>query len=121
MTFKFDDNAFQHGLITLSERTDRATGKAVAESLEAIKVRAQEHSRGRPGPNVDTGAHVGSFKLFGPQQRGAHEWEGATGPTMPYSARLERHFPYMAPAVHEMKAAAVPEIFRRNWARAVEL
>lgn len=122
---RWDADGFNAHLRAMADAADRATRQAVAEGAALIERKAKENSSGRPGPNVQTGAHRRGIVTEGPARHG-NAWEARIGPTMVYSRRLElgggnwpagRKFPYMGPALDWARGGPIAEVFRRQWSR----
>lgn len=122
---RWDADGFNAHLRAMAAAADGATRQAVAEGAALIERKAKENSSGRPGPNVQSGAHRRGIVTEGPAKTG-NGWEARIGPTMVYSRRLElgggnwragTKFPYMEPAVEWARNGPIGEVFRRAWAK----
>lgn len=122
---RWDANGFNAHLRSMADRADAATRQAVAEGAALIERKAKENSSGRPGPNVQTGAHRRSIVTEGPVKTG-NSWEARIGPTMVYSRRLElgggnwkagTKLPYLGPAVEWARNGPIADVFRHHWTR----
>lgn len=119
----WDASGFNAHLRAMAERADAATRQAVVDSAALVERKAKENSSGRPGPNVQSGAHRRSIVTDGPSRVG-NTWEARVGPTMVYSRRLELgggnwpaglKFPYLGPAMEWTRNGPIGEVFRRHW------
>lgn len=122
---RWDADRFNAQLRAMAARADDATRQAVADGAALIERKMKENSSGRPGPNVQTGAHRRGIVTEGPVKTG-NRWEARTGPTMVYSRRLElgggnwrpgTKFPYAEPAVEWARRGPIAEVFRHHWQR----
>ena len=111
----------------LLARVDRATRQAVAEGAALLERQAKQNSSGRPGPNVQSGAHRSGIVTEGPTRAGSHSWQASVRPTMVYSRRLELgggnwpagvRFPYFEPAFRSVLPRLGP-LFDRAYSGAV--
>lgn len=121
---RWDAGAFNAALDAMADRADAATRQAVTDGAALIERRMKQNSSGRPGPNVQSGAHRRSIVTEGPSRVG-NTWEARIGPTMIYSRRLELgggnwpaglKFPYAEPAIEWARNGPIGEVFRRHWA-----
>lgn len=122
---RWDAGGFNAQLRQMADEADRATRQAVAEGAALIERKMKENSSGRPGPNVQSGAHRRGIITEGPSRAGTG-WEARIGPTMVYSRRLElgggnwpagTKFPYAGPAMDWARSGPIAEVFRRAWGR----
>lgn len=122
---RWDADAFNAQLRVMEKRADDATRQAVADGAALIEREMKKNSSGRPGPNVQTGAHRRGIVTEGPVRSGS-SWEARIGPTMVYSRRLELgggnwppglKFPYAEPAIEWARNGPIAEVFRRHWAQ----
>lgn len=116
-----------YAIDAMMARVQAATGHAVGEAAALIERTAKENSSGRPGPNVQTGAHRRGIITEGPKRTGANSWVASVRPTMVYSRALERghprwppgrKFPYLEPAV-KTALVRIPALFNRAWSSAM--
>lgn len=115
---RWDAGGFNAHLRAMQDDADRATRQAVAEGAALIERKMKENSSGRPGPNVQSGAHRRGIITIGPRFLG-RMWEALIGPTMVYSRRLELEYgyKYAAPAMEWARNGPIAAVFRRHWSR----
>lgn len=122
---RWDAGGFNAHLQAMERQADEATRQAVAEGAALIERKMKENSSGRPGPNVQTGAHRRGIITEGPERSG-RTWEARIGPTMDYSRRLElgggnwpsgTKFPYAGPAMDWARSGPIAGVFARHWGR----
>lgn len=122
---RWDSGAFNVHLRMMADEAERATRQAVAEGAALIERKMKENSSGRPGPNVQSGAHRRGIITQGPMRSGSG-WEARIGPTMVYSRALElghprwksgAKYPYAGPAIEWARAGPIAGVFARAWGR----